>query len=497
MIFTIVFLLVLLLVVLLFALRPVEFIKKPATDKTVWTYWHSPEKPPIVDKCILNWSVVGGCTDIRCLDAHSVYNWIPEEKVAYFKTLTKNEANNSDLIRLYLLKEYGGIWMDASVFLTRDLYSWMTADVFCFKADRFSKNGVVCLENFLIKAPQGHPFIEKWYDQCLEDFSDPNFDTNNEKYKKIIGKNADYLVPYISSMKINKQGVVTESAEIGPYKDTIKYKWNPEDICKNMTYDSKVVKLYKKARNACSLDVIPLTHTQIKRPKILVQTYSLHKKVPARVFENIKKYAPDYDYQFFDDTQALEFIEQNYGEKVAKKFKALKVNAHKADLFRYCYLYKNGGVYLDIKTELIKPLDEVFTQDYLYTVFCTTQDVIYNAIIATPPLQPIFKELIKFMVNGDDNPAYHSNCKKFYDLLEERKQGKLELGVNAGNIYLMDEVCLQKDNVSIKHGSKDHIKYKYAYETMCYDGKDRYGLCCFIYDMGSPVFKARYADFPW
>lgn len=497
MIFTVALLLLLVLVVVLFVNRPSDFVKKPATDKTVWTYWHSPTKPAIIEKCILNWSVVGGCTDVRCLDEKSVYNWIPGHVVDYFTGLTSNEANKADLIRLYLLKQYGGIWMDASVFLTRDLYSWLTAEVFCFKADRFSKDGIVCLENFFIKAPPGHPFIENWYNQCLEDFSDPEFEKNNEKYRKIIGANADYLVPYVSSMKINKQGVVTESAEIGPYKDTVKYDWDAKKICENITYDSKIVKLYKAVRDECSLDIVPLVHTQIKRTKVLVQTYSSKSKVPDRVFENIKKYAPDYDYQFFDDTQALDFLKEHYGERVAKKFKSLKVNAHKADLFRYCYLYKNGGIYLDIKTELIKPLDEIFTQDYLYTVFCTTQDVMYNAIIATPPLQPIFKELIKFMMNGSDNPEYHSNCKRLYQLLEQRKQGKLELGVNAGNIYLMDEVCLQPDNVSIKHGSKDHVKYKYAYETMCYDGKDRYGLCCFIYDMGIPVFKARYADFPW
>ena len=31
----------------------------------------------------------------------------------------------------------------------------------------------------------------------------------------------------------------------------------------------------------------------------------------------------------------------------------------------------------------------------------------------------------------------------------------------------------------------------------CYDGLDKYGLCCFVWDGGEKIIKTRYADYPW
>jgi len=31
----------------------------------------------------------------------------------------------------------------------------------------------------------------------------------------------------------------------------------------------------------------------------------------------------------------------------------------------------------------------------------------------------------------------------------------------------------------------------------CYDGVDRYGLCCYVMDDNSKIIKSRYSDFPW
>ncbi len=43
-------------------------------------------------------------------------------------------------------------------------------------------------------------------------------------------------------------------------------------------------------------------------PKILIQTYKNKNKVPQKVFENIKKFASDYEYRFFEDQDCINFI---------------------------------------------------------------------------------------------------------------------------------------------------------------------------------------------
>ena len=148
------------------------FINTPVvTDETVWTYWHSPFQPKVVEKCIENWRYVGKCKDIRVLDELNIYRWIPISEMIRINLITSCRANKSDLIRLYLLKTYGGTWMDASIILTQRLHTWLPSEgVFCYRADRFSNEEVTCLENYFIKAPPNHPFIREWYEMCKSDY---------------------------------------------------------------------------------------------------------------------------------------------------------------------------------------------------------------------------------------------------------------------------------------------------------------------------------------
>ena len=70
---------------------------------------------------------------------------------------------------------------------------------------------------------------------------------------------------------------------------------------------------------------------------------------------------------------------------------------------------------MDIKTELIKPISEIFTdENNLYTVLSIQSGSIYNGIIATGPGRSIFLDLINFMSEGSDKPLYPSNCIEFY-----------------------------------------------------------------------------------
>ena len=65
----------------------------------------------------------------------------------------------------------------------------------------------------------------------------------------------------------------------------------------------------------------------------------------------------------FDDNECKQFLLDHYGSEYVAKFDYFSKGAHKADLFRYAWLYIYGGVYCDIKTVLIRPLTEVFPDD--------------------------------------------------------------------------------------------------------------------------------------
>ncbi len=101
-------------------------------------------------------------------------------------------------------------------------------------------------------------------------------------------------------------------------------------------------------------------------PKIIHQTFYT-KNLPAELkknIDNIKSQNPDWAHNLYDDTDIENYIKLNFPELL--KFYLL-INpiygAAKADFFRYLVIYKEGGVYLDIKSGVSKPLNEIIKQN--------------------------------------------------------------------------------------------------------------------------------------
>ncbi len=99
--------------------------------------------------------------------------------------------------------------------------------------------------------------------------------------------------------------------------------------------------------------------------KRIYQTW-ITKELPfgiKKVVKRMMEMNPSYNHYLYDDKDMDTFIKDNYSENVYKAYSMLAIGAAKADLWRYCILYKYGGVYLDIDAALIKPLDELILPD--------------------------------------------------------------------------------------------------------------------------------------
>lgn len=98
-------------------------------------------------------------------------------------------------------------------------------------------------------------------------------------------------------------------------------------------------------------------------PRIIHQTFPT-KNLPPQFQANARRLQamnPAWKYALYDDSDILEFIATAYGPKILSYYKRInpKYGAVRADLFRYLLLYKLGGVYLDIKSTLARPIDDV------------------------------------------------------------------------------------------------------------------------------------------
>ena len=229
-------------------------------------------------------------------------------------------------------------------------------------------------------------------------------------------------------------------------------------------------------------------YSQIKKYN-LYQTYKNKDLIPQKVYDNIKKYAKNYNHLIFDDNECITFIKNNYNFSIVQAWYNLKNMAHRADLWRYCILYMYGGLYLDIKIELLQDINKTIKdKNMLYTTISSSRESIFNGVIFTPPKNPIFLKLINHMsIHSKSNVIqYTVFIDYFYKLVQKNsiyyknkrlENAKIKMN-NTPDIYLIQELCTR---------NKNH----------CYDNLDRYGVCCFMYDNHEKVIKTRYSEYPW
>jgi hypothetical protein len=92
----------------------------------------------------------------------------------------------------------------------------------------------------------------------------------------------------------------------------------------------------------------------------IIQTSSSLSMTKNRFYSisSVLTMSPEFAYKYFDDNDVFKFIQNNYSDMVLRAIQNLIPGAYISDIFRYCYLYLNGGVYMDCKKLLYVPLSE-------------------------------------------------------------------------------------------------------------------------------------------
>jgi len=71
------------------------------------------------------------------------------------------------------------------------------------------------------------------------------------------------------------------------------------------------------------------------------------------------KLNPSYDHHIFTDKEIDKFVKKNYDKGIVECYNKLNIIVAKVDFWRYLLLYKYGGIYLDMDSTILKPLDEL------------------------------------------------------------------------------------------------------------------------------------------
>ena len=107
---------------------------------------------------------------------------------------------------------------------------------------------------------------------------------------------------------------------------------------------------------------LPLVERSHGIPRLIHQTFHSLAQMPEELKANIahiKALNPDYEHRLYDDSAIASYIKTHYVREIQLAYEEIHptYGAARADLFRYLVMYKEGGVYLDIKSTTMVPLE--------------------------------------------------------------------------------------------------------------------------------------------
>lgn len=257
----------------------------------------------------------------------------------------------------------------------------------------------------------------------------------------------------------------------------------------NSTLDTK---LLHTPEHATHYTVVPTTYPDLPVvtkantiPYTIVLTTNDISKVPIYIWNQYKQLAKEYTLLVFDDAKCEKFLQKFYGQIAVDKFNGMKWGAHKADLFRYAYLYLYGGCYFDIKTLLQMPLKEIVKHDkpnMCYMVYTPTSKNIYNGIICTSPNNSYIGDMFNYIIYNDIT-KYMQICEYSAKLLSVYLSKKFSTReYKMTNNFVLDLW---------------HEIFVNAYQ-FCNNKKDRYNLCSVCTDSRNRIlFRVRDPTYPW
>jgi hypothetical protein len=238
--------------------------------KKIWTYWDNsnnsdnPNKmPKSVKLCIDSWKKTNPEYEITILTkkTYKGYITIPEE-ISKHPHFNDSIARFSDLVRLYVLAEHGGIWIDASVLVKKSFDEFLFSKYAEFSG-YYMKSITTdpkypVIESWFLAANKNSKFIQLWKNEFIQigqfkDIQDyllsrKNMGVNFEKIR-----DPNYLAIYVAALKIlevDKYSIDTlilRDSEEGPFRYLRDALWFPEKAmklaCSDKSYQTPLMKM--------------------------------------------------------------------------------------------------------------------------------------------------------------------------------------------------------------------------------------------------------------
>ena len=215
---------------------------------------------------------------------------------------------------------------------------------------------------------------------------------------------------------------------------------------------------------------LELFHNPDKIPRVVYKTGPLEYKNLSKnikeLFRDTLLNNPELSIDYFDDTRCILFLKRYFPESILETYFKLKPGAYKADFFRFCILYIQGGVYSDLSQNFRVPIEHLvdFEKDTL---------VLVDDIVVPPHTQPGIQ--INFMASRPRNPLFLSAIQKTVENVSHQFYGYTPLDPTGpymfSKIYYTSNISARIDLVQIHHEKGSYVVFKNNIDKIAYDNK--------------------------
>ena len=184
--------------------------------------------------------------------------------------------------------------------------------------------------------------------------------------------------------------------------------------------------------------------------------------VDSDIVNRIKSVLNGYNYNWFNDENMYKYIQDNQLEEfpnLINHIKSLSKGQHKADIFRYYWLYLNGGIFMDDDLMIEKEIDFKNNTFVSVKTYHRDKDILFNGFIACTKFNPIiYKALKKCYITNNDVliKNYHLFCSQIYIIYQELKKHQ--------NTFLLQEVKISDSSPNVKsYYNNEHLLTHWCY----------------------------------
>lgn len=368
----------LLLLVLFYNIQINEYFSTDIViPKIIWTFWDDTENK-YLDTYINNWKQMCPQYKINILNKNNYKDYIDVD--IYKLKHADSPSRISDFIRLNILSKYGGIWLDATIFLSKSLdwiYDYKKDFIAYYKDDNTTNCKYKCIENWFFACVPEHKFVKLW---CEEFMKINDYNTINDYITFIKNQNVDlqriddyiYLTCYVTC-----QYILQKKLTVNEVNNLALLRLEDNDWSRYKLYSDRKKELCTDSINSYQ-NIFKLTRFERKyieaNPDLLcIYDKFKDKKIPKiiwtfwngddnRYLEICRKtwivHCKDYEINILTKENINKFVNIDMF-----KLKHSDNIARISDFIRLYILSKYGGIWLDAYTLLPRSLDWIYDID--------------------------------------------------------------------------------------------------------------------------------------